>query len=108
MRGYGGMGQMGQMMKQAQMMQMNLQKVQKELENIDVTGESGSGAVKVVLTCKYLCKKVEIDESLIGQDADKDMLEDLVLTAINDACKKVEAESNKRISAATGGIKLPF
>ncbi len=108
MKGYGGMGQMGQMMKQAQMMQMNIQRVQKELENIDVTGESGSGAVKVVMTCKNVCKRVEIDESLIGQDADKDMLEDLVLTAINDASKKVEEETNRRITKATGGLKLPF
>ena len=108
MKGYGGMGQMGQMMKQAQMMQMNLQRVQKELENVDVTGESGSGAVKIVMSCKHLCKRVEIDESLIGQDADKEMLEDLVLTALNDACKKVKEESNRRIASVTGGMKLPF
>ena len=94
MKGFGGMGQMGQMMKQAQMMQMNIQKAQKELETIEVTGEAGNGMVKVTMTCKNVCRRV--------------MIEDLLLTAINDASKKVEAETNAKISKATGGMKLPF
>ena len=94
------MGQMGQMMKQAQMMQMNIQKAQKELETIEVTGEAGNGMVKVTMTCKNVC--------LVGAHADREMLEDLLLTAINDASKKVEAETNAKISKATGGMKLPF
>ena len=98
------MGQMGQMMKQAQMMQMNIQKAQKELE----TGEAGNGMVKVTMTCKNVCRRVMIDDSLVGTDADREMLEDLLLTAINDASKKVEAETNAKISKATGGMKLPF
>lgn len=105
------MGQMGQMMKQAQMMQMNIQKAQKaqkELETIEVTGEAGNGMVKVTMTCKNVCRRVMIDDSLVGADADREMLEDLLLTAINDASKKVEAETNAKISKATGGMKLPF
>jgi len=104
MKGFGGMGQMGQMMKQAQMMQMNIQKAQKELETIEVTGEAGNGMVKVTMTCKNVCRRVMIDDSLVGADADREML----LTAINDASKKVEAETNAKISKATGGMKLPF
>lgn len=83
------MGQMGQMMKQAQMMQMNIQKAQKELETIEVTGEAGNGMVKVTMTCKNVCRRVMIDDSLVGADADREMLGDLLLTAINDASKKV-------------------
>ena len=104
MKGFGGMGQMGQMMKQAQLMQMNIQKAQKELETIEVTGEAGNGMVKVTMTCKNVCRSVLIDESLVGADGDVDLL----LVAINDANKQVEAETNKKISKATGGMKLPF
>ena len=75
MKGFGGMGQMGQMMKQAQMMQMNIQKAQKELETIEVTGEAGNGMVKVTMTCKNVCRRVMIDDSLVGADADREMLE---------------------------------
>jgi len=108
MKGFGGMGQMGQMMKQAQMMQMNIQKAQKELETIEVTGEAGNGMVKVTMTCKNVCRSVLIDESLVGADGDVETLQDLLLVAINDANKQVEAETNKKISKATGGMKLPF
>lgn len=80
MKGFGGMGQMGQMMKQAQMMQMNIQKAQKELETIEVTGEAGNGMVKVTMTCKNVCRRVMIDDSLVGADTDREMLEDLLLT----------------------------
>ena len=68
------MGQMGQMMKQAQMMQMNIQKAQKELETIEVTGEAGNGMVKVTMTCKNVCHRVMIDDSLVGADADREIL----------------------------------
>lgn len=85
MKGFGGMGQMGQMMKQAQMMQMNIQKAQKELETIEVTGEAGNGMVKVTMTCKNVCRRVMIDDMPCRCRADREMLEDLLLTAINDA-----------------------
>lgn len=103
------MGQMGQMMKQAQMMQMNIQKAQKELETIEVTGEAGNGMVKVTMTCKNVCRRVMIDDSLVGADADREMLEDLLLTAINDASKKVEAETNAKIDRrrAAGPSRTP-
>ncbi len=111
MKGYGGMGgQMNQMMRQAQMMQNNLKKAQMLLENLEVTGEAGSGAVKITMTCKNVCKRVEIDPSLFSGDAseDKEMLESLVTAALNDTQKKIDAETEQKISAATGGMKLPF
>lgn len=108
MKGFGGMGQMGNMMKQAQMMQMNLQKAQKELEHIEVSGSAGNGMVDVTITCKYECRRVRIDPSLVGADADVEMLEDLMLTAFNDASKKAEEVTAQKLSAATGGMKLPF
>ncbi|MCD8339369.1 MAG: YbaB/EbfC family nucleoid-associated protein [Burkholderiales bacterium] len=102
------MGQMGQMMKQAQMLQNNLKKAQQVLETVEVTGEAGSGAVKITMTCKNVCKKVEIDASLLGSEEDKEMIEDLITAALNDVQKKVDAEVEKTMSAATGGMKLPF
>jgi hypothetical protein len=108
MKGFGGMGQMGQMMKQAQMMQMNIKKAQEQLATIEVTGEAGNGAVKVTMTCKNECRRVAIDDSLFGAAEDKDMLEDLLVAALNDAQKKIEAEVQAKMSAATGGMKLPF
>ena len=102
MRNFGGMGQMGQMMKQ------NIKKAQELLANIDVTGEAGNGAVKVTMSCKNVCKRVEIDDSLLGSVEDKDMLEDLLTAALNDTQKKIEAEVEQKMAAATGGMKLPF
>lgn len=99
---------MGQMMKQAQMMQNNIKKAQELLSTIDVTGEAGNGAVKVTMSCKNVCKRVEIDASLLGSAEDKDMLEDLLVAALNDTQKKIEAEVEQKMSAATGGMKLPF
>lgn len=108
MRNFGGMGQMGQMMKQAQMMENNIKKAQELLATIDVTGEAGNGAVKVTMSCKNVCKRVEIDDSLVGSVEDKDMLEDLLTAALNDTQKKIEAEVEQKMAAATGGMKLPF
>lgn len=108
MRGFGGMGQMGQMMKQAQMMQMNIKKAQEELATIEVTGEAGSGAVKITMTCKNVCKRVEIDASLLGSEDDKEMLEDLMVAALNDTQKKIDEVVQTKMSVATGGMKLPF
>lgn len=108
MKGFGGMGQMGQMMKQAQMMQMNIKKAQEELEHIEVTGEAGSGSVRITMNCKNACRRVEIDPSLLGSEDDKEMLEDLIVAALNDTQKKIEAEVQRKMSAATGGMKLPF
>jgi len=106
-------GQLAGLMKQAQAMQENLKKAQEELAFIEVTGESGSGMVKVLMTCKHQVKRVTIDPSLLADD--KDMLEDLIAAAFNDAARKAEEASEAKMGKLTGGmpglpggLKLPF
>jgi DNA-binding YbaB/EbfC family protein len=98
-------GGLGNLMKQAQQMQENMKKAQAELANIEVEGQAGSGMVKVVMTCRHEVKRVMIDDSLVGDD--KDMLEDLIVTAFNDAARKAEATSEQRMSSLTAGLPLP-
>jgi DNA-binding YbaB/EbfC family protein len=98
-------GGLGNLMKQAQEMQANMQKAQEEIASLEVTGESGGGLVKITLTGKYEARRVSIDDSLLGDD--KDMLEDLVAAAINDAAHKVEATTQERMSGLTSGLNLP-
>ncbi len=97
--------QLGQLMRQAQQMQENLKKAQDELGQLEVTGESGGGMVKVTMSCKHDVRRVEIDPGLL--DDDKDMLEDLVAAAINDACRKVEKTTQEKMSGLAGGMGLP-
>ena len=92
-------------MKQAQEMQANMQKAQEEIAGMEVTGESGGGMVKIIMTGKYEARRVSIDDSLLGDD--KDMLEDLVAAAINDAAHKVESTTQERMSGLTSGMNLP-
>ena len=92
-------------MKQAQQMQDNLKKAQDELASVEVEGQSGAGLVKVVMTCKNDVKRVTIDPSLLADD--KDMLEDLVAAAFNDAVRRAEATSQERMSKLTAGMPLP-
>ena len=103
-------GQLSGLMKQAQAMQDNLKKAQEELGNIEVIGESGSGLVKVLMTCKHDVKRVTIDPSLLADD--KDMIEDLVAAAFNDAVRKAAETSEAKMSKLTAGLppglKLPF
>jgi nucleoid-associated protein EbfC len=103
-------GQLSGLMKQAQAMQDNLKKAQEELAHIEVTGESGSGLVKVLMTCKHDIKRVTIDPSLLADD--KDMLEDLVAAAFNDAVRKAAETSEAKMSKLTAGLppglKMPF
>jgi DNA-binding YbaB/EbfC family protein len=106
-------GQLAGLMKQAQNMQDNMKKAQEELGNIEVTGESGAGLVKVTMTCKHDVKRVQIDPTLLADD--KDMLEDLVAAAFNAALKKAEDTSSEKMGKITagmpslpGGMKLPF
>ncbi|PZP65061.1 MAG: YbaB/EbfC family nucleoid-associated protein [Azospira oryzae] len=94
------------LMKQAQQMQENLKRVQEELASLEVEGHSGAGMVKVVMTCRYDVKRVSIDPSLVSGE-DKDMLEDLVAAAVNDAVRRVEATVQERMSAVTAGMALP-
>ena len=92
-------------MKQAQQMQENLQKAQEEIANMEVTGESGAGLVKVLMTGRHDVKRVEIDPSLLRED--KEMVEDLVAAAVNDANRRVEACTRDKMAGLTSGISLP-
>ena len=98
-------GQLAGLMKQAQAMQDNLKRAQEELAAIEVEGQSGAGLVKVTMTCKHDVKRVTIDPSLVGDD--KDMLEDLVAAAVNDAVRKVETTVQEKMSSVTAGMPLP-
>ena len=98
-------GGLGNLMKQAQKMQEDLQKAQEELANAEVTGESGGGLVKVNMNGRHEVRRVEIDESLVGDD--KEMLEDLVAAAMNDAVHRLEEHTKDTMSGVTSGINLP-
>lgn len=98
-------GQLGDLMKQAQKVQEQMQKVQEELANAEVTGESGAGLVKVVMNGKHGVKRVEIDESMMSED--KEILEDLVAAAVNDAVRRVEEHNQQKVSGLASGINLP-
>jgi len=98
-------GGFGNLMKQAQELQESIRKAQEELATMEVTGESGAGMVKVVMTGRHDVRRVSIDPSLIGED--REMLEDLVAAAVNDAVRKVESQSQERLSGLTAGMNLP-
>ena len=105
-------GNIGQLMKQAQMMQENMRRMQDQLGAIEVEGQSGSGMVKVVMTCKHQVRRVTIDPSLAGED--REMLEDLLVAAFNDAAQRVDATVAEKMGSVTDGmgltpgLKLPF
>ena len=92
-------------MKQAQTMQDNMKKAQEQLALVEVEGQSGAGLVKIVMTCKNDVKRVSIDPSLLADD--KDMLEDLVAAAFNDAVRKAEATSAEKMGGLSAGMQLP-
>jgi len=98
-------GGLGALMKQAQQMQENMKRVQDELGTIEVEGQAGAGLVKVLMTCKFAVKRVTIDPSLVGED--KDMLEDLVMAAMNDAVAKAEATTQAKMAGFAQGLNLP-
>jgi DNA-binding YbaB/EbfC family protein len=98
-------GGIGQLMKQAQQMQADMQKAQEEMANLTVTGESGAGMVRVTMTCKHEIKSFEIDDSALGDD--KEMLEDLIVAAFNDALRRVEQTVQEKYSGMTAGLNLP-
>lgn len=97
-------GNIAQLMQQAQKMQENLQKAQEDLAKLEVTGSAGGGLVSVTLSGKFDARKVHVDPQALG---DAEMLEDLLLVALNDAVAKVNEESGKRMSAATAGMPIP-
>jgi DNA-binding YbaB/EbfC family protein len=96
---------LSQLMRQAQEMQATMQKAQSELAATEVEGVAGGGMVKVVVTCKYEVRRVTIEDALLREE--KEMLEDLVAAAFNDANRKVEATVQEKLSSVTGGLGLP-
>ncbi|WAJ71061.1 YbaB/EbfC family nucleoid-associated protein [Catenovulum adriaticum] len=100
-----GGGGLGNMMKQAQQMQERMQKVQEEIAKMEVIGEAGAGLVKVTMLGNHSVRRVSIDDSLISED--KEMIEDLVAAACNDAVRRVEQQNQERMAEVTGGMQLP-
>lgn len=98
-------GGIGNILKQAQAMQENLRKAQEELAAIEVTGSSGGGLVNVTMTCRHDIKRVQIAPELLKDD--KDVLEDLVAAAVNDAVRKVEQTTQQKMSGLTSGLNIP-
>jgi len=98
-------GGLGNLMKQAQKMQENMQKAQEELANMEVTGKAGGGMVSVVMTGRHDVRRVSIDPSLMEED--KEMLEDLLAAAVNDAVRQVETTSQEKMAGMTAGMPLP-
>lgn len=98
-------GALGQMMQQAQEMQEKMRQAQEDVAQLEITGESGAGLVKVTLTGKYQARRVEIDPSVVNEE--KAFLEDLVAAAINHASEKVETAVQEKMGSVTGGMKLP-
>lgn len=97
-------GGMANLMKQAQQMQQNMLKAQEELAQLEIEGQSGAGAVKIVMTCKHDVKRVTIDPSVMD---DKEMLEDLIAAALNDANRRAEQTAQEKMGGFTSGLNLP-
>jgi nucleoid-associated protein EbfC len=98
-------GGLGGLMKQAQQMQANMKKAQDELATVEVEGRAGSGLVKVTMTCSHEVRRVKLDDSLLSDD--KEMLEDLIVSALNDAVKQVAVTTKARMSGFGAGLNLP-
>ncbi|MGB1199595.1 MAG: YbaB/EbfC family nucleoid-associated protein [Thalassotalea sp.] len=98
-------GGMGNLMKQAQQMQAKMAKAQEEIAKMEVTGEAGAGMVKVTMTGNHNVRRVDIDQSLMEDD--KEMVEDLVAAAFNDAVRRVEEQNKEKMGALTGGMQMP-
>jgi hypothetical protein len=98
-------GGLGNIMKQAQAMQDNMRKAQEELAKIEVTGNAGGGLVSVVMTCRHDVRRVQIDASLMQDE--KEVLEDLIAAAMNDAVRKVEKTTQERMAGLTAGLNIP-
>ena len=97
--------QLSGLMKQAQQMQENLKKAQEEIASLEIEGQAGAGMVKIVMTGRHDVKRVSIDPSLMSED--KDMLEDLIAAAINDAVRKLETATQEKMGGLTSGFGLP-
>jgi DNA-binding YbaB/EbfC family protein len=98
-------GNIGNLMKQAQAMQANMQKLQSELAAIEVVGESGGGMVKVTMNGRHEVRRVQLEAAVVGED--REMLEDLIAAAANDAVHKIEARTQEKMASVMGGLQLP-
>jgi len=98
-------GGLGNLMKQAQLMQENMKKLQEQLAVMEMEGQAASGKVKVVMTGRHEVKRVSIDPALMGDD--REMLEDLVAVAVNDAVRRIDAFTQEKMAGATAGLPLP-
>jgi nucleoid-associated protein EbfC len=98
-------GGLGNLMKQAQLMQENMKKLQEQLGTMEVEGQAGSGMVKVVMSGRHEVKRVTLDPRVVADD--REMLEDLVAAAVNDAVRKIETVTQEKMAAATAGLPLP-
>lgn len=98
-------GGLGNIMQQAQQLQEKMQKAQEELASIEVTGQAGGGMVSVTMTCRHDVRRVQIDDSLMGDD--REVLEDLVAAAVNDAVRKAEKATQEKMSGLTAGFNIP-
>jgi DNA-binding YbaB/EbfC family protein len=98
-------GGIGNLMKQAQKMQADMQKAQQEIANMEVEGQSGGGMVKVIMNGRHEVRRVSVDDSLLKDD--KDMLEDLLAAAVNDAVRRIEQTTSEKMSGLTAGMNLP-
>ena len=98
-------GGLGNMMKQAQKMQADMQKAQEEIANMEVEGQSGGGMVKVLMNGRHEVRRVTLDDSLMEDD--KEMIEDLLAAAVNDAVRRIEQTSSEKMSGVTAGMNLP-
>ncbi len=98
-------GNIGQLMKQAQMMQENMRRMQEQLASMEVEGQAAAGKVKVVMTCKHEVRRVTIDPELAGED--RELLEDLMVAAFNDAARQVDATVSEKMGGMTAGLGLP-
>ncbi len=98
-------GGFGNLLKQAQAMQENMKKAEQELSSVEVTGDAGGGMVKVTISCAHEVRRVEIDPALLGDD--KEVLEDLIAAASNDALRKAEAARQEKLSGFTSGLNIP-
>lgn len=100
------MGNMGNMMKQVQMVQERMQKVQEECDAMECTGEAGAGLVKVTINGKHEARKLEIDPSIFNEE-DKEMCEDLIVAAFNDATRRIDEQRQEKMSSITAGLPIP-
>lgn len=98
-------GGLGNLMKQAQQLQENMKRAQQELSHIEVEGQAGSGLVRITMTCNHQVRRVQIDDRLLVED--RDMLEDLLATAFNEAVRQVESTSQQKMGGLMGGMPLP-